>query len=160
MRTGLLSSGRSSRSFRYGLEDLRSTVSQPTSRTRVGDWDLLEECSCSWPIGGRSSSVFAYSRDWPRWVRDSLESQRSQQRKPRLDSTLPASTVHKASATESSSHTETRLLGISRSMRKTRRSRMGLDLCIMRLPALFATRIRIVGQPARSQNSGLGTMMK
>jgi len=84
MRTGLLSSGRSFPSFCHGFEDL-GHVSQLASRTRVGDWDFLEECSRSWLIGERFSSVFASSRDWPRWVRDSLESWRSQQRKPRLD---------------------------------------------------------------------------
>src|ERR1700693_3854706 len=142
------------------LDDLRST-NQPAYvvhlRKRLC---LLEELSCSCPIGGRFSYVLAFSRPWPLWVRDSPESQRSQQLKRPPVLTLPASTAHKASATELSSHPGTLLLGISRSMRKTRQSRMGLDLCSTPPAASFAIRIRIVGQPARSQNSGLGTMMQ
>src|ERR1700761_227056 len=49
-------------SFCYGFEDLRSAISQLTSRTCVGDWCLLEERSCSWPIGERFSCVLAFSR--------------------------------------------------------------------------------------------------
>ena len=37
-------------------------ISQLTSRTRVGDSCLLEERSCSCPLGGRFSSVLACSR--------------------------------------------------------------------------------------------------
>src|ERR1700722_8057176 len=141
------------------LDDWRST-NQPAYVVHVRKrLCLLEERSCSCPIGGRFSYVLAFSRPWPHWVRDSPESQRSQQLKRPLVLTLPASTAHKASATELSSHPGTVLLGISRSMRKTRQSRMGLDLCTTQPAASFAIRIQTVGQPARSQNSGLGTMM-
>ena len=99
-------------------------------------------CSCLF------AAVTALIPDW-------LEPQRTQQRKHRPGLTRPASTALQASAMDSLNHLETHLPRIRQVYEENKIGRrLDLDLYTTQLPASTAIRIRIAGQPARSQNSG------
>jgi len=158
--TGLLTSDRSLRSFRHGSEELRSadqSACVPHARRQLVSFGGTHMLKSYWRT---PSALFLPFRDIDRLEYRTCVIAKITNLKRRWASTLPASTVRKASTMESSSRRETPLPGIRKSMRRTIPCKPDLALYTTQLLASVATKIRTVEEPASSQNYGLGTRMK